>query len=51
VAQLRHGPGLDLADPLPGEVEVLADLFERPRLAAIEAEAETKDLALALGSS
>src|SRR2546426_5407268 len=28
VAQLRHGPGLDLADALPGQVEVLAHLLE-----------------------
>src|SRR5204862_6390439 len=40
MAQLRHGPGLDLADPLAGEVEVRADLFERPRLAPHETEPE-----------
>src|SRR5664280_752651 len=45
--ELRHGPGLDLADPLAGQVEVLADLLERAGLAPIEAEAQTQDLPLA----
>src|SRR5688572_15494284 len=48
VAELAHRPGLDLADPLACEVEVLADLFECARLAAVESEAELEDLALAL---
>src|SRR4051794_34969240 len=48
VTQLRHRPGLDLADALPGEVKVLPHLFERPRLAPVETEAEGEDLALAL---
>src|SRR4029077_10551469 len=48
VAQLRHRPCLDLADPLTGEVEVLAHLFEGAGLAAVEAEAQLQDLALAL---
>ena len=48
VAQLRHGPGLDLADALTGEVEVLAHLFEGAGLAPVEAEAQLQDLALAL---
>src|SRR5437588_6009932 len=48
VAQLRHGPGLDLADALAGQVEVLADLLERAGLAAVEAEAQLEDLALPL---
>lgn len=30
MTQLGHGPGLDLTDALPGEVEVLADLFQGP---------------------
>ena len=46
VAQLRHRPGLDLADPLTGQVEVLADLFERAGLAPVEAEAQLEDLLL-----
>ena len=48
MTKLRHRPGLDLADALPGEVEVLADLFERARLSPIEPEAQGEDLALAL---
>src|SRR3954469_20058736 len=48
VAQLAHRPGLDLADPLTGQVEVLADLLERPRLAAVEAEAQGEDVPLPL---
>src|SRR3954467_12381632 len=48
VAELRHGAGFDLADALTREVERLADLFERPRLATIEAEAQAQDLPLAL---
>ena len=48
VAQLRHGAGLDLADALTGEVEVLADLFEGAGLAPVEAEAQLEDLALTL---
>src|SRR5207248_9722812 len=48
VAQLRHRTRLDLADALPRQVEVLADLFERPRLSAVETEAQGENLALAL---
>src|SRR5438309_10027895 len=48
VTQLRHGPHLDLADALPGEVEVLAHLVERAGLAPVEAVAQPEDLALAL---
>jgi hypothetical protein len=46
--ELRHGSGLDLADALPGQVEMLAHLFEGAWLAAVEAEPQTKDLALPL---
>src|SRR6266478_8470411 len=46
VPELRHGPGLDLANALTGELEALADLLEGPRLAPVEAEAETQDLTL-----
>ena len=46
MAQLAHRPRLDLADALTREVEVLADLFERARLAAVETEAELQDLDL-----
>src|ERR671914_3097155 len=48
VPQLRHRPGLDLADPLPGEVEVLANLFEGTGLASVETEAQRQDLPLPL---
>src|SRR3546814_19173854 len=48
VAELRHGTGFDLADALAGEVEVLPDLFEGAGLATVEAEAQLKDLALAV---
>ena len=48
MAELRHRSSLDLADALPGEVEVLADLFEGAGLATVEAEAELEDLALAV---
>src|SRR5437899_5805421 len=49
VPKLRHGPGLDLADALTGELERLAHLFERAGLAAVETEAQAQDLALAVG--
>ena len=45
---LRHRPGLDLADPLAGEVEGVAHLLEGAGLAAVEAVAQAQDLALAL---
>src|SRR5207245_439699 len=48
VAQLRHRARLDLTDALTREVEVLADLLERARLAAVEPEAQREDLALPL---
>src|SRR6188508_614998 len=44
VTQLRHGPCLDLADALAGEVEVLAHVLEGAGLAAVEAEAQAQDL-------
>src|SRR5271169_2494422 len=46
--ELAHRARLDLADALAREVEVLADLLEGARLAAVEAEAQAQDLALAL---
>ena len=48
VPQLAHGPGLDLADALTGEIEALAHLFEGAGLTSVESEAELQDLALAL---
>src|SRR5579872_2920672 len=44
MAQLRHGAGLDLADPLAGETEADADLLEGARFAAVEAKPEPDDL-------
>ena len=43
VSQLRHGFGLDLADPFPREIEVLSDLFECPGRGLIEPKAEPND--------
>ena len=48
VAELAHRTRLDLADALAGEVEVLADLFERAGLAPVESEPQSQDLTLAL---
>jgi hypothetical protein len=46
VTQFRHRFGLDLADPLSGELEVDAHLFEGAGLPAVEAETQRQDLAL-----
>ena len=43
VAQLAERLGLDLADPLAGDVELPADLLERPGAAVLEPVAELKD--------
>src|SRR6185295_19081382 len=48
MTQLAHRPCFDLADALAGEVEMLANLFERAWLATVETEAQLEDLALAL---
>src|SRR3712207_734359 len=48
VAQLGHRLPLDLADPLAGQTELLADLLQRPGLAAVEAEAKRDLVALPL---
>src|SRR5688500_6975361 len=48
VAELGEGLGFDLADALACYSERLADLFERLRLAAVEAEPHAHDLLLAL---
>ncbi len=48
VTELRHRPRFDLTDALPGEVEVLADLLEGARLAAVKTESQAQYLALAL---
>src|SRR5690606_37685185 len=49
VAQLGHGLGLDLADPLARHAVDLADLVERLGLAVGEAEAHRHHARLALG--
>src|SRR4051812_39761601 len=48
VPQLAHGPCFDLTDSFPCQIEVLAGLFERARLATIETEPQLQDLPLAL---
>ena len=48
VAQLGEGLGLDLADPLTGEVELLPHLVEGERTLGVEAEAKGEDLLLAV---
>src|SRR4051812_3787423 len=45
MTKLRHGPDLDLPDALTGEVEVLAHLVERARLAAVEPEPQAQHVA------
>ena len=47
MAQFRHGTGLDLADALPGQVEVFTDFFQGSRLAAVQPQPEFENLALA----
>src|SRR6478735_2888992 len=49
VAQLAQRLGLDLADPLAGDVELLADLLEGPGTPVLEAEAELEHAPLATG--
>ena len=47
LAEFGEGGVLDLADPLPGHVELLANLFQGPLLAVPQTEAELKDLQFA----
>src|SRR5580704_16883785 len=47
VAQLRHGPSLDLPNALPGQAEMLPDFVQGPGFAPIEPEAQPEDFALA----
>src|SRR6185436_18628677 len=49
VAQLAQRLGLDLADPLAGDVELLADLLERSGTPVLEAEAELEHTTFATG--
>src|SRR5947207_12445804 len=46
VAQLGQRLGFDLADALPGDAELLADLFERAGLAVDQPEPQLHDLLL-----
>ena len=46
MAQLAQGLGFDLADPLARDVELLADLLERVRLAVDQTEAHAQHLLL-----
>jgi hypothetical protein len=47
VSELRHSLDLDLAAPFAGQVEMLANFFERSLLATIEAEAQPENGCLA----
>ena len=49
MAQAAEGQLLELADPLPGEIELLADFLERSRYSVIEAVAQRKNPAFAHG--
>ena len=49
VAQLAQGFGLDLADPLAGDVEFLAHFLKGAGPAVLETEAELEDASLAAG--
>ena len=49
MAELAERLGLDLADPLPGDAELAADLLEGPPTPVLQPEAELEHLALAAG--
>src|ERR1035437_7815652 len=49
VAELTQRLRLDLADPLAGDVELLANLLERPGAAVLQPEAELQDSPLTAG--
>ncbi len=49
MAELAQGLGFDLADALAGDLEALADLFQRVLGAVFEAEAHLDDALLARG--
>src|SRR4029079_4733619 len=49
MTQLAQRLGLDLADPLASDVELLADLFEGPGTPVLEAEPELQHASLATG--
>src|SRR5665648_769191 len=47
--ELHQSLGLDLADTLAGDTELLADLLEGARAAVLEAKTKLEDVALAMG--
>ena len=47
MAELAQGLGLDLADPLPGQTEPLADLLQGALVAVDQSEAELEHAPLA----
>src|SRR5262249_36410705 len=49
VAELGQGLGLDLADPLPGDTELPANLLQRPGMPVGQAETQLDDLLLTPG--
>src|SRR5206468_2876198 len=49
VAELPERLGLDLADPLAGDVELPTDLLEGPRPAVLEPEPELENASFAAG--
>src|SRR5579884_1048507 len=51
MAQLAQSFGLDLADALAGDVELLAHLFQRAAAPIVQAEAQLQHFALALGQA
>ena len=48
--QARQRLGLELPDPLAGQIQLVPDRLERPRL-AVEAEPQLEDAPLTLGES
>ena len=48
VAEFPQGDRLELADPLPGEIQPTADLFEGVRVFAAKAESQEENLLLSL---
>src|SRR5688572_9456313 len=51
MAEAAQGQLLELADPLPSQVELVADLLERAGHAVVEAVAQGEDASLALGKA
>ena len=49
MTELPQGLGFDLTDPLTGDVELFAHLFQRAGTAVLDAEAQLQDLFLSGG--